>query len=783
MTVKRKKILAISLGLTAISVPIIGTGIYLGVEESKAQKVNIYNDFINNIINNNEVTPQEEYMVKGADVSSYADVIENFLFEKNIKKSENEWYTYKDIASNNYFTWDEKVNKDVTLLEYINNNLYSYYDSNSDLVYANMFEILHSKGFNSLRLKLWVDPYDENGNQYGGGHNDIETTIFIINEAKKYGFNDFLLNFHYSDFWADPGKQYFPKAWKNLSTDELIQKAYDYTYETLEYIYEKTGVLINRVQYGNEVNYGILVSKSNTDSANAIFNLASNFMLSAINATNDFSKKYNYQIDKNIHFANGNFDALVKKYKQVVDACDTIQISSYVIYGTSIDKQFDFLYNFTKNFPTKKLIIGEIALPFTSSDSGSLNDGAEGVVNKNKPDYFDYSPEIQALLMNQYMQLISKLFPNMKTGFYWWEIGYLHLGRSTWATKEGMEYLYLLDKSKYKDIHNWSALTCFDRNGIALPVLDVIKNFDRVSQNIISKPISEIVNVTNSDTNSANVFYKYINFVYTDDLQKYDLSKVCFNNEKQNANNENMDIDLNVHINKYNYQDYIDSYSFDTILKNIVLTELKNEFDSIMYDHTVISNFKYDSNDKIGEITLKATDNSIFYYGEVTFKFKVHDSYYQNTIDLTNMVIEIDKSHNEWYKDIINALKLQENWAFGKQIWDTFGIEGGASDDNNIWLWDPNKYTNRNAEFFLLDNDQIRLHNNKVDYDVLNEHKIWIDNFSKYNSGEHEIYFAIKKGLNDIDWEYDTPSTYSQVGKESWKYVDLLVYKLKINIS
>lgn len=785
MTVKRKKILAISLGLTAISVPIIGTGIYLGLEESKAFKLNHYKDFINNFVNSDNISDQiNNDFIKGADVSSYADMIENFLFEKNIKKYDDKWYTYEDIASDNFFTWDPSLNKEVTLSEYINNNFYSYYDNNSERIYANMFEILANKGINSLRLKLWVDPYDINGNPYGGGHNDIETTIFIINEAKKYGFNDFLLNIHYSDFWADPGKQYLPKSWASLNEQELYNVGSQYTFDVLERIYNETGIHIKRIQYGNEINNSMLWTTNQYKPNN--YAKTNKFILACIEKTKKYEIKYNCRIDKSIHFAAENLDSLflnIDKYKDVIKEIDTIQLSSYLVYSYTLNQLFDCIMHVTNKYPAKKIVVGEVSIPFTSYDYGFLNDGSAGLANKNKPNYFDYSPEIQALITYQYMQLISRLLPNIETGFYWWEIGYQYVGRSTWATMEGMKYLTSIDNSKHNDISNWSSNTCFDKNHIALPVLDTISNFTRNPDfNEYQKyEPSTIVNMIDNQNSEKNIFYKLINFNYPKQATKLQLSKICYNTDNINASD--LDIDLNIYLNQYDYEKYLLNYNLNEILKFIVTSEFKKDFDSIMFDQIEINNFVYDEWEKIGSFTINAKANSFYYKGSNTFKFKVHDSYYQNTIDLTNTVIEIDKTNNEWYKDIINALKLQENWAFGKQIWDTFGIEGGASEDNTIWLWDPNKYTNRNAEFFLLDNDQIRLHNNKVDFDVLKEHKIWIDNFSKYNSGEHEIYFAIKKGLNDIVWEYDIPSTYSQVGKESWKYVDLLVYKLKINIS
>lgn len=786
MQKKAKKILILA-SILCVATPIISVATYLGIKEKNAHIINNYRNFINNTINNNDSSLEiNANFIKGADVSSYADVIENFLFEKNIKKSDNEWYSYKDIQDTKNTIWDSNTNSEVTLLDYINNNLFSYFDSNSNRVYANMFEILRLKGFNSLRLKLWVDPYDSNGNSYGGGHNDLATTIFIINEAKKYGFNDFLLDFHYSDFWSDPSKQHIPKSWVGLSEQELIQKGYDYTFNTLKTIYEETGIIINRVQYGNEINYGLLWPENQFRPNN--FEFSNKFIISAIRATQDFEKyiknnfSHDINIDKSLHLTVGaQLETCLNEYRESIYLCDTIQISSYIIYRSTFDDLYETLLLVHKYYPNKKIVLGETSIPYSSSDYGYLNDGSAGEINRNKPDNVNYSPEIQSLILFQYMQLLSKMFPNFETGFYWWEIGYLYIGRSSWATKEGMEYLPFLNKKNTFDMSNWGSLTGFDRNGIALPMLDVVKNFNRQwrDNNVIYRP-NEIINIIDDSDTKQNIYYKNINFLYPFDSNKFDLSKICFNLSNNNAND--LDIDVNIHINKYDYSKYLNNYNYFEILKQIVIKEIQSEFDSIMYDQVNFLNFTYDSESKIGEITICAKDNSFYYVGSNTFKFKIHDTYYSKTIDLTNTSINIDKKSNSWFKVIINFLNNQDGWAFGKQIYEYFGIEGGANDNNEIWLWDPNKYVNRNPEYFLLTNDAIRMYNNKVDFDVLNQNKFWIDNFSKYSNGEHIIYFAIKKGQNNIDWDYDIKSTFSQVGKESWKYVDLLVYKIKINL-
>ena len=107
-----------------------------------------------------------------------------------------------------------------------------------------------------MRLKLWVDPYDENGNPYGGGNNDYDTTLKLAKRAKKLGMK-ILIDFHLSDFWADPANQIKPKAWKNLSYSELKQTLYSYMKTSLN-DFAAEGIVPDMVQVGNEISSGIL---------------------------------------------------------------------------------------------------------------------------------------------------------------------------------------------------------------------------------------------------------------------------------------------------------------------------------------------------------------------------------------------------------------------------------------------------------------------------------------------------------------------------------------------
>ena len=117
-----------------------------------------------------------------------------------------------------------------------------------------VFKTLSQSGINYIRVRVWNDPFDENGNGYGGGNCTVETAIEIGKRAAEHGMG-LLVNFHYSDFWADPGKQQAPKAWENYSYEEKLAVIYDYTVESIEKI-KQSGVEIGMIQVGNETTGG-----------------------------------------------------------------------------------------------------------------------------------------------------------------------------------------------------------------------------------------------------------------------------------------------------------------------------------------------------------------------------------------------------------------------------------------------------------------------------------------------------------------------------------------------
>lgn len=117
-------------------------------------------------------------------------------------------------------------------------------------------QIFKDHGFNYIRLRLFVNPANDSGYSPGKGFCDLQQTLEMAKRIKKFGMK-FLLDFHYSDTWADPGKQYLPAEWKRLSFSSLTDSVYEYTKKVLTALKEQ-GTLPDMVQTGNEINHGML---------------------------------------------------------------------------------------------------------------------------------------------------------------------------------------------------------------------------------------------------------------------------------------------------------------------------------------------------------------------------------------------------------------------------------------------------------------------------------------------------------------------------------------------
>ncbi|MBL0359199.1 MAG: glycosyl hydrolase 53 family protein [Chitinophagaceae bacterium] len=130
---------------------------------------------------------------------------------------------------------------------------------------------LKDHGFNYVRLRIFNDPAHDSGYSPGKGFCDLAHTLQMAKRVKTAGMK-LLLDFHYSDYWADPGHQYKPAAWSQLNFEQLKQALYDYTVQVMAAL-KAQGTLPDMVQVGNEINHGIVWPEGNVSSLDSLAQL------------------------------------------------------------------------------------------------------------------------------------------------------------------------------------------------------------------------------------------------------------------------------------------------------------------------------------------------------------------------------------------------------------------------------------------------------------------------------------------------------------------------------
>ena len=145
------------------------------------------------------------------------------------------------------------IGADISFLPQLESRGMKFFDNE---VEGDAIEILKKHGLNYIRLRIFVNPENELGYSPDKGFCGLDSTLSMAKRMKTAGLN-LLLDFHYSDTWADPQKQFKPKAWENLAFDELTDTLKDYTKMVLTKLNEQ-GTPPEMVQIGNEINHGIV---------------------------------------------------------------------------------------------------------------------------------------------------------------------------------------------------------------------------------------------------------------------------------------------------------------------------------------------------------------------------------------------------------------------------------------------------------------------------------------------------------------------------------------------
>lgn len=212
-------------------------------------------------------------------------------------------------------TQDFAKGADISWLPQMEASGYTFYNDNGEA--EDCFKILKDHGINAIRLRTWVNPSDDPFS----GHCSKDETVAMAKRAKDWGMR-VMIDFHYSDSWADPSKQRKPKTWEGLTFEQLKKALYDYTFEVMSALKE-AGVTPEWVQLGNEIPTGMIYPEGHTDNWPQLAQL--------INAGYDAVKAVSPQTKIILHVDQGNNN---ERFRQWFDNAEKYG-AKYDIIGMS----------------------------------------------------------------------------------------------------------------------------------------------------------------------------------------------------------------------------------------------------------------------------------------------------------------------------------------------------------------------------------------------------------------------------------------------------------------
>lgn len=295
-----------------------------------------------------------------------------------------------------------------------------YYDF--DGTQKDVFEILRANGINYIRVRVWNDPYDESGNGYGGGNCDLQNAIAIGQRATANGMK-LLVDFHYSDFWADPGKQVVPKAWAGMDYETKRQALYEYTRDSLKALVE-AGVDVGIVQIGNETN-GALCGESRevlrgwericgliSAGARAVREVCPEALVAVHFANPEKAENY-VSYGKNLDYYGVDYDVFASSY--------------YPFWHGTLENLSAVLTDITVTYG-KKVMVAETSYPYTLEDTDFHGNTVSAWSDFPKP--YAVSPQGQADHVRDVVDTVARIPGGI--GVFYWEGTWISVGGSSW---------------------------------------------------------------------------------------------------------------------------------------------------------------------------------------------------------------------------------------------------------------------------------------------------------------------------------------------------------------
>ena len=280
-----------------------------------------------------------------------------------------------------------------------------------------VFRTLAECGVTHIRVRVWNHPYDAAGRGYGGGNCDIENALEIGRRAARCGMK-LIVDFHYSDFWADPGKQMVPLAWVGMSAEEKAEAAYRYTKDCLGML-KDAGVAVGLVQVGNETN-GALCGETDWSGVTRIMSAGSRAVREVLP-----------EALVAVHFTNpektGSYDLYAEKLAAYGVDYDVFASSWYPFWHGTAENLSAVLSRVAETYG-KKVMVMETSYPYTGDDSDFFPNTVSGSTPP-VPGY-PYSVQSQADLFRLAADMIINDTVN-GIGAVYWEGTWISVGCSS----------------------------------------------------------------------------------------------------------------------------------------------------------------------------------------------------------------------------------------------------------------------------------------------------------------------------------------------------------------
>lgn len=306
-------------------------------------------------------------------------------------------------------------------------------------------EILRNHGLNFARLRVWVDPAD-------GYHNKARLLEMAV-RLKEHGIK-LLVDFHYSDNWADPGKQIKPAAWANYDFEQLKAALHDHTFDVCNSLVEQ-GTPPAMVQIGNEINAGMLWPDGHTYDPPNWDNLAA-----LLTTGYEAVKACSPETQVMLHIAEGGDNDLARWWFDNITRrnvpFDVIGISYYPYWHGSLGELQYNLNDISARYD-RDVIVVETAYAFTDQDADNYpNIATQELINPHYP----LTPDGQRAMLRDVMSVVRAVDGNRGLGVFYWD--------ATWTAVAGNGW----DNTHPEFGNAWENQALFDFDGKVLPALD-----------------------------------------------------------------------------------------------------------------------------------------------------------------------------------------------------------------------------------------------------------------------------------------------------------------------